>query len=276
MPLITLLTDFGTIDEYAGVMKGVILGVSPLATVIDITHNLRPHDVRHAAYMLEAVYRFFPRKTVHLAVVDPGVGSGRKILAMETDDYVFLAPDNGLLTLVMDQGGINCMVSVENPNYFLDSVSRTFHGRDVFAPVAAHIANGVDPSSLGPVIDPGNVVRLPLPQPEITFIEGRQTLIGAVTAADRFGNLTTNIDAATLARFMGTAQAEDMTVEINGRRIKGPSQSYASVDSGCPLMIVGSRNYLEIAVNQGQARHYFNIDLDGGQNMLVTISVAGS
>lgn len=255
MPVITLSTDFGAVDEYVGAMKGVILTLYPSVTIVDVTHELPAHDVRYAAHALAAFYRFFPRDTVHVVVVDPGVGTDRRILAVETDVHTFIAPDNGVLTAVMAREPLRRIVSVENPAYFQETVSRTFHGRDVFSPVAAWVSKGVDIARIGPAVKAGETVRLSLPKPQ--KIDDR-TLTGTVTMVDRFGNLTTNIDADTLAGFVGATRPENVSAAIKGHRIHGLSNTYASAGTGEPLMIVGSRDYLEIAVNRGSARRHFN------------------
>lgn len=262
MPIITLSTDFGVMDEYVGVMKGVILNIYPSVTVIDVTHDLPAHDVRWAAYALDAYYRFFPRDTVHLMVVDPGVGTDRRILAAEVEGHTFVVPDNGVLTQVIARAGAERITSVENAAYYLSTISRTFHGRDIFAPVAAYISKGVNLERMGPTLPPESIHRLPLPRPEVRKTAGGRTLTGTVILADRFGNLTTNIDAGTLADFMADDRSEDLTADIKGNRIRGLSPSYASAAPGEPLIIVGSRDYLEIAVNKGSAKDDFGIDGD--------------
>ena len=249
MPVITLLTDFGTVDEYVGVMKGVILSICPSATVIDITHGIPPQDRVWAAYLLESGYRCFPPGTIHLAVVDPGVGTDRAILAAEVGDYIVVAPDNGVLTRLLTDNDLGRVVSVTNPDFFRPRISRTFHGRDIFAPVAAHLARGADLEQLGPEIDPrrGGVVRLDLSVPELRP-DGE--LVGTVVGSDRFGNLMTDIDEETLSTWGGAGQPVLM---IGDHRVTGLATSYADVPLGAPLMIVNSREYLEIAINGGSA-----------------------
>ncbi|QTA91813.1 SAM hydrolase/SAM-dependent halogenase family protein [Desulfonema magnum] len=261
--VITLLTDFGTDDEYVGVMKGVILSLNPAATIIDITHSIDPQDLTHAAHTLESSYQYFPKGTVHVIVVDPGVGSGRAILAVKTKKYVFLAPDNGVLTRIMDSEIINSVIRVDKSEYFLESVSQTFHGRDIFAPVAAHITRGVQIKQLGTPEHLKNLVRLRIPKP---YISDSGELVGTIVSADRFGNLITNIDLNTLATFC-REQAEAVSIRIGKNEIIGLSQSYASVKSQNPLAIMSSRGYLEISVNCGNARQHFRV----GKGDTVTI-----
>ncbi len=270
MPIITLSTDFGAMDEYVGVMKGVILNIYPSVNVIDITHDLPAHDVRWAAYALDAYYRFFPKDTVHLMVVDPGVGTDRRILAVEVEGHIFVAPDNGVLTQVIGRGRVTQVRSVENAAYYLSTISQTFHGRDIFAPVGAYISKGVDLSRLGPALSVEAVRTLDLPRPRITETEGHRTLTGRVIMADRFGNLTTSIHEEAVTDFLGEARPEALTADINGHSIQGLSVSYAAADPGAPLIIIGSRDYLEIAVNKGSARDYFDSDTDD----LVTLKLS--
>lgn len=153
MSVITLLTDFGTQDEYAGVMKGVILSLHPAALIVDISHQIAPQDVMQAAYMLRSSWQYFPAGTVHVTVVDPGVGGKRDILAAQYKRHFFLAPDNGILSMLAEEGDFQSLIRVENSGYFRNSVSRTFHGRDIFAPVAAHLSMGVKPENFGPRAD---------------------------------------------------------------------------------------------------------------------------
>src|SRR3954462_3802051 len=187
-PVIALLTDFGTTDHYAGTMKGVALGICPDATLVDISHDLPPHDVFGAALELAAAYKYFPAGTIFLVVVDPGVGSARRGIAAESGDYRFVAPDNGGLTIVLDDHPPKRLVELTERKYARPTVSRTFEGRDRFAPAAAWLAKGVDITALGR--SAGSIYRLQVPQPQLA--DGQIT--GQVLRIDRFGNLITNID----------------------------------------------------------------------------------
>ena len=149
MSIITLLTDFGTEDAYVGVMKGVILSINPSAEVVDVCHYINPQDLIEAAYLIKSSYRYFPKGTIHIIVVDPGVGGNRLIVAVKLSGHIFLAPDNGVLTLLLDEGEVDTIVRVENTHYFLNSISQTFHGRDIFAPVGSHLSRGVFIENLG-------------------------------------------------------------------------------------------------------------------------------
>ncbi len=251
MASITLLTDFGTRDEYVGVMKGVIERINPHARVIDISHAVAPQDIVHGAYLLAATFRFFASGTVHVAVVDPGVGGRRRILAAEGEGYRFLAPDNGLLERVMGGLAVDTLVSVENRRFFLSPVSRTFHGRDIFAPVAAHLAKGLPLRELGPAIDRSRIVDNVLPgcrRSETGAIEG------VVIAVDRFGNLMTNIEGASIEPLRGRNGAGRVAVELAGQPIGDLVDTYQHVEPLAPLAIIGSRGLLEISVNGGDAR----------------------
>ena len=252
--IITLLTDFGITDEYVGVMKGTILSVNPCATIVDITHHIDPQDLVQAAYMLESSYKYFPEGTVHLAVVDPGVGSDRAILAVETEGHILLAPNNGILTLLLSETKADMIIQVDNSDYFSESVSQTFHGRDIFAPVAAHITMGVEINRLGTLMNHNDLVYLDIRKP---YLSDEGALVGTVISVDRFGNLITNIDLNCLENFCKADLDKILEIEINKNRISGLSQSYAGAGSQSPLAIVGSRGYLEIAVNCGSAEKIF-------------------
>lgn len=247
--VISLLTDFGTADAYAGVMHGVIAGIAPWVRVVDLTHEVAPQDVTGAAFLLDTAAPYFPPGTIHVCVVDPGVGSSRRILCVTTARATFLAPDNGLLTRVLDREGAGAVVrSVENRALFLPEVSRTFHGRDVFAPVAARLATGLDPAEVGPVVhDP---VRLPLP-PDRRLAAGR--VVGEVVHVDRFGNLVTNLLTAGLGRSVAAAR-------VGGTDVPGPvSDTYAERPEGAVLLITGSTGHLEVSVRGGSARERLGV-----------------
>ena len=256
MSTITLLTDFGTENAYVGIMKGIILSIIPSAVIVDITHHIDPQDVIQAAYVIKSSYRYFPRGTVHVLVVDPGVGSHRAIVALDMMGHIFLAPDNGVLTLVMDQGKIDCLVRVENTRYFLKPVSRTFHGRDIFAPVAAHLCKGMDIKTLGPSLDPQHLVYLKMDKPSLSETN---RLMGAVVCFDGFGNCISNIDETCLKKLDARGSGRRLEIKIGNTSIKGLSRSYADTELKQPLAIIGSFGYLEIALNQGNARRALGI-----------------
>ena len=243
-PIITLTTDFGLRDPFVGVMKGVILGICPEAHLVDLTHDIDPQDILGAQLALESSVPFFPVGTVHLAVVDPGVGSARRALAVQSAGQCFVGPDNGLLSFAFKTTGWTA-VSLTAEHYRRPHVSQTFHGRDVFAPAAAHLARGVRLEHFGPlVLDP---VRLDLPAAR----EEGGALVGEVIAEDRFGNLITSLMAEGMARLAGGATVE---VEVGDRRLGPLKASYAGAEPGVAAPIIGSQGRLEIFVREGSAR----------------------
>lgn len=254
MAIITLLSDFGTQDEYVGVVKGVILGINPGVTLVDISHHVPPQGVQHAGDTLRASYGWFPKGTVHVAVVDPGVGSRRAILAARHAGHLFVAPDNGLLSLIWGDQPPEAVARVENSRLFLHPVSATFQGRDILAPVAAHLSRGMALSEVGPAVDFSQVMHLERRRPRVTA-EGE--VVGEVVSADRFGNLRTNIDASLLDRLRAGDSRRVLVVRIGDHRIEGMSSHYAQAEKGGLMALVGSRNQLEIAVSRGSALHLF-------------------
>jgi S-adenosyl-L-methionine hydrolase (adenosine-forming) len=251
MSVITLLTDFGSENAYAGVMKGVILSIAPGAAIVDLTHGIGPQDLTQAAHELETAHRYFPPGSIHVIVVDPQVGTHRRIIAAWAGGQVFLAPDNGILPAVLDAGVVTRAVRVENRQFCLKPVSRTFHGRDIFAPVAAHLFNGIGPGRLGPDIPWPDLARLHLDAPYWTE-DG--VLAGMVIAVDRFGNLITNITETHLAAILAKGAGKKIEILLNRIPVGGFGQTYADAAPGDPLALVGSSGYLEIAVNRGSAR----------------------
>jgi len=257
--LITLSTDFGLADGYVGTMKGVMLGIAPDTQLVDITHQVAPQDIHEAAYILYTAYRFFPPRTVHLVVVDPGVGSGRRPIAVQLSHGVFVGPDNGVFSFVMAEERVDRVVELADPRYRLPAVSRTFHGRDIFAPAAAHLAAGVPIGDLGPTLkDP---VLLPLPQLDVTS----QTADGVVLHTDHYGNAITSVgrllwrgDVLSLAPAFrredeGHARfrADEATVTVAGQELQGLHGTYADVEPRALVALVGSEGHLEIAVREG-------------------------
>ncbi|MCS6845132.1 MAG: SAM-dependent chlorinase/fluorinase [Caldilineales bacterium] len=245
MTIITLTTDFGLDDGYVGAMKGVILGIAPGATLVDITHALPPQDIRRGVSVLREATPYFPAGTVHLAIVDPGVGSQRRPIALQAGAHRFVGPDNGLFTAaIADAQAAGLPVAVyhlDRPAYWRPEISRTFHGRDIFAPVAAHLANGVPLEELGtPVDDP---VLLPLWRPE-RRPDGR--ILGHVDHVDHFGNLISNVPGAWLA-------GRRWTISIAGRQLVGPRPTYAAAEPGELLALISSSGHLEVAVRNGSA-----------------------
>jgi S-adenosylmethionine hydrolase len=243
-PLIALLSDFGTADHYVGTMKGVVLGVCPEATLVDITHDIPPHDVRAGARQLAASYKYFPPGTVFLVVVDPGVGSARRGIAVETADYRFVAPDNGVLSAVLDETAARRVVELTERKFARATISRTFEGRDRFAPAAAWLAKGAAITTLGRgVAEP---VRLEWPP----IVERPDGVEGAVELVDRFGNLITNLGREVVERLV---RSGDIDIAIGGRTVPRLVATYAEVGAGELCALFGSSDRLEIAVSGGSA-----------------------
>ncbi|MSQ14362.1 MAG: S-adenosyl-l-methionine hydroxide adenosyltransferase [Dehalococcoidia bacterium] len=264
--IITMLTDFGESDGYVASMKGVVLVIDPSATLVDITHQIRPQDVMAAAFVIDTAYSYFPKGTIHVVVVDPGVGSNRSALLVCVPDYCFVAPDNGVLTNVVSRwlptvgppflsvvetedkrslhrvelphGSPISIYRLTDERYFLRAVSQTFHGRDIFAPVAAHVSRGIPPEDIGERINHIHLFSLPVPQSNGDLITAE------VIHIDRFGNMITNLLPPEIA-------GEITTVAVAGHVISGLSKSY--LDGGDLLAIIGSSGRLEIAARNGSA-----------------------
>lgn len=247
--LITLLTDFGTQDVFVGVLKGVIKSFAPSAEVIDLTHHVSPQDIRTGAFLLKIAYQYFPPGTIHLAVVDPGVGSARRPIAARVGDFLYVCPDNGLLSYVLSEDTLTQAVVLDNEQYHHPQISRTFHGRDIFAPVAAHLANGVLLETLGTPVE--TVETFPLSQPSAVA----NTLICHVLATDVFGNVFLDLTEDMAAQH----HASFATIEVSGAVISGLANSYSDVSIGEPLALFGSSGHLEIAVRNGNAREQLGI-----------------
>jgi len=257
-PIITLLTDFGLQDEYVGVMKGVVLSINSRVHLVDITHEVARHNIMHGALVIKAAYRYFPKGSIHVIVVDPGVGGKRDVICVKKEGHLFLAPDNGVLTLVIQDGKVHDIRAVTNEAYFLKPVSNTFHGRDIFAPIAAHLAKGVEMDSLGQRINVSRAITLDIPTPSIS---AAHELVGEIISIDHFGNLITNIDEETLRGFLGAQGREKVIISLAEFKIQGISASYDSVEIGTPLAVLGSRGLLEIVVTQQSARTYFGASI---------------
>lgn len=246
-PVITLLTDFGTRDAYVGIMKGVILGINPDAHIVDLTHEVAAQQIQPAALILRSAVRVFPAGTIHVAVVDPGVGGSRRPILIETDAGWLIGPDNGVLSLAAATLGRRGVRAIENDALLRHPVSQTFHGRDVFAPAAAHLSRAVAPESFGPPL--ASIVELAIP----AVRRSASTLAGEVIAVDHFGNLITNIDADAILSF----PAQVVSVSIEDKRVAGPVRAYSAVSEGTALAIVGSWGMVEIAVRNGSAAQMF-------------------
>jgi S-adenosylmethionine hydrolase len=258
--IITLTTDFGYDDAYVGAVKGAILNINPGATIVDVSHSIRPQDILHAAFILNAAYRYFPKQTVHVAIVDPGVGSERRGIILKTASAMFVAPDNGILSYIIDDlfsvegrsvteqaHGLTEIVfkkgleaaAITDPRFWRQPVSPTFHGRDVFAPVAAGLSLGISPYEFGEKINSLHV--LPIPKPSL---EPDGNVVGEVLHVDRFGNLITNVRSNHLS-------GKDVVIEVAGHCIHGISDYYAEKEG--VIAVVGSGGYLEISLRDGSA-----------------------
>jgi S-adenosylmethionine hydrolase len=253
MTIITLTTDFGLRDGYVGVMKGVILGIAPDAQLVDLSHDIEPQDVRMAAHVLAAAMPYFPVGSIHLAIVDPGVGGARRPVLVSGAHALFVGPDNGILTPALADAAAQTW-QLDRPEYWLPEVSATFHGRDLFAPIAGHLACGMKPEALAsPISDP---VRLEMAAPR------RQpdgSILGEIVYADRFGNLVTNIPGTWLAGEFGPGQWR-CYVGQHAQPVIGPLHTYSDAPPGAPLALVGSMGALEIAVRDGNARQLLEIN----------------
>src|SRR6185436_2470115 len=253
--IVALLTDYGLQDPYAGLLKGALLSVNPQARPVDLTHEVPPQDVREGSRILAAALPYFPAGTIFIAVVDPGVGTERAIVGVETDRHVLLAPDNGLLGFLERRA--RRIVRIAQSKYFLKPLSQTFHGRDIFAPVAGHLSRGADLARFGPALK-----RLTVLEDAAPSVAADGALRGEVVSIDRFGNLITNIPAGLLP------DARRVRITVGRRVVRSLSRSYADVRKGNLLALVGSTGHLEISVNQGSARSAAGIRR--GDRVLVT------
>lgn len=255
--IIALLTDFGTQDYFVGAMKGVIFSVNQNVNIIDITHEIAPQDINSASFILQNCYADFPAKTIFVAVVDPGVGSNRRAILVETEKYSFIAPDNGLLSFAFDEAETCTVFEISNEKFFYQPISQTFHGRDLFAPCAAHLSRGVKPSEFGNeiidfvVLDKRNPRRISknIIEAEVVFI-------------DRFGNLISNLKAEDLP--------DKFYLEINNQKIEKLHGFFAEAEAGELFMILGSAGFLEIAAFQHSAKDLLNAEI--GQKIFVNIN----
>jgi S-adenosylmethionine hydrolase len=273
-PIVTLTTDFGYDDAYVAAVKGAILNINPDASIVDVTHSVRPQDILQAAFILNGAYRYFPKQTVHVAIVDPGVGSERRGIILKTPSAIFVAPDNGILSYVIDDlfsvdgrsvieqtHGLTEVVfkkgleaaAITDPRFWRHPVSPTFHGRDIFAPVAAGLSLGISPYEFGEKINSLHV--LPVAKPSL---DPDGNVVGQVLHVDRFGNLITNIRSNNLP-------GKDIVIEIGGRCIQGISDYYAQGEG--MMAVLGSSGYLEISLREGSACDFLGVGV--GQEIRV-------
>jgi S-adenosyl-L-methionine hydrolase (adenosine-forming) len=258
-PVIALLTDFGTADHYAGAMKGVILGICPDVTLVDISHDIPAHDVTAGALELAGAYKYFPAGTIFVAVVDPGVGSARRGLAADTGDYRFVAPDNGVLTLALRESPPRKIVELTERRYARPTVSRTFEGRDRFAPAAGWLAKGTQLPALGRPVN--EIQKLDIPVPE----SSADAVRGIVLRVDRFGNLVTNIDRKSVERL---GLGGTIAIDAAGRRIERLVATYAELPADGVGALFGSTDHLELAAPSDSAAARLSL----GRGAVVTVS----
>ena len=249
-PVVTLLTDFGTKDHYVASMKGVILSINPRCLLIDISHQVSPHDIREGAFILANAYSYFPKGTIHLSVVDPGVGGARKPILLVTENYCFVGPDNGLFTMITRKENVKQIIALDEQKYHLSKVSTTFHGRDIFAPVAAHLSLGVNLNALGHKID--SLFWLGFEGPFVK--EGK--LLGEILHVDTFGNLVSNIDEGKLFRFI---KGRPFVIRAGRKTIRGLKEGYWEGKKGELIALLGSGGFLEISVREGNAQKALKI-----------------
>lgn len=242
--IITLTTDFGLADHFAGTMKGVILGIAPRATIVDITHQIAPFEILEGAFEIAQSYRHFPKGTIHVVVVDPGVGTERRPVLAEAAGQYFIAPDNGVLAMIYQTEPAHKVRAITNKKYFLKNVSRTFHGRDVFAPCAARLATGAKPATFGKLIH--DYAQLAAVEPNRV---ARHAWAGTVFKVDRFGNLITNIRTDAFPDF----QTRAFEISVGLQRIHRLALTFGECLPGELFAIAGSGGFIEIAINQGSA-----------------------
>lgn len=256
LPIIAQLTDFSWHNWYLGVMKGVILEINPAARIVDLCHDISSQDVREGSFVLSNSFRYFPPGTVFLCVVDPGVGTNRKNLIVETDRYYFVAPDNGILSSVLESGNVRSVHYVQPGKYTLPLKGSTFFGRDVFAPVAAHLSLGVAPEEMGE--EAKSVLTV---SPLRPYVNKRGMISGRAVYVDTFGNIITNINGEYLSKaYGGTVPYEDITIRLAGKTIKGIKKYYEQCEQGELMALIDSWDCLEIAVNRGNAFEYLGIE----------------
>ncbi len=262
-PCLTFLTDFGIRDTYVAQMKGVVLGINPEVQLIDLTHEIPPHQILRGAFVWNDSVAAFPAGTIHVGVVDPGDGSDRRLVAAEIGEHRFVCPDNGLLTVILQTGTLHRAVRLDNRKWWRQSVSNTFQGRDILAPVAAHWSLGVDLAELGSPLD-APLVTLPMASNR----RGQTSLIGQIVDVDRFGNLVTDIEPIQLPR-----DVQSLRLQIGAFQVGGLSTCYADVAEGEPLALIGSSGRLEISIRNGNAAE--ELQADFGRPVVVRWEGAG-
>lgn len=263
-PTIVLLTDFGIEDNFVGIMKGVIKRISPNTDVIDLTHSIQPQNFKQAAFILSVSVKYFPQNTIFISIVDPGVGSARNSIAIKTNDYTFISPDNGSLSYIMQQYTPLGVYSITNSDLFLNEISATFHGRDIYAPLAAHLAEGLDIKKVGERISPISLITINEPK---CYIDNQKIWHGEVMHIDRFGNIITSLKAKTMNidPFNFSKQDLNWIFEAGNIKIRYLSQTFSDVNIGNFLAYVGSFGYIEIGKRDGSAAD--ELKLNFGDNI---------
>jgi S-adenosylmethionine hydrolase len=262
-PIITLTTDYGTSDNFTAVMKGVILSINPEVNIVDVTHSVLPHDILDGALAIGQSYKYFPPKTVHLVVVDPGVGTERRPILVAGDQHYFVAPDNGVLSSVYDQSESLHVWNIISEHYFRQPVSKTFHGRDIFAPVAAWLTKSWQTASFGePITD---FIRFGIPKAKVNG----NKIQGTVLRADHFGNLITNITAEDVPDL--AAGSDKFKISVGNGQITKVVETFAQGAAGEAVGLIGSSGYLELSVNKGNASR----TLGAGRGAEVTVELTG-
>ena len=252
MQIITLTTDFGNVDHYVGALKGVICNIYPYSKIVDITHNISPQNISQANYVIENAYRYFPQRTIHVCVIDPGVGGSRKPILIETKNYYFIGPNNGIFTSVLEQEDVVHVIELTKEQYWLHdikgtvSTSSTFHGRDIFAPIAAHLAKGIAVKDFGESLNKDELVKLPV----VNCERNGKKCVGLVKYIDHFGNIITNIPDSFLS--------QKIQGKIKGTDFKGMYLCYTEGELNKLASIKSSNGYLEIFVNKGSAAKVTN------------------
>lgn len=250
-PIITLTTDFGTSDHLVGAMKGVILNINPAARIVDINHSVVPFDILDGALSIANAYRYFPSRTIHVIIVDPGVGTERRPILVSGEKQFFVAPDNGVLSTIYERE--SCTVRhVTAEHYFLNPVSPTFHGRDIFAPTAAWLSKAFQTEAFGEVIT--DFVRFTMPKTK----SAGQMVKGVVLRVDVFGNLMTNLMAEDIP--IGALGGGEIKIAVNGKQVLKFAQTFAAGNPGEPIAVLGSAGYVEIAVNRGSAARTLGVN----------------
>ena len=250
-PIITLTTDFGTSDHLVGAMKGVILNINPAARIVDITHGVAPYDILDGALSIANAYRYFPSRTIHVVIVDPGVGTERRPILVSGEKQFFVAPDNGVLSTIYERE--SCTVRhITAQHYFLSPVSPTFHGRDIFAPTAGWLSKAFQTEAFGEVVT--DFVRFTLPKAKASG----QAVKGVILRVDAFGNLMTNLTADEIP--VGALGGGTIKLAVNGKQVLKFAQTFASGNPGEPIAVVGSAGYVEIAVNRGSAARTLGVN----------------